>query len=146
MNSHFLARLPVRLECRGRLVHVISRDRCHHCDVEFSSRLQPLLLVVRVPGLARAQFVQQQVGGVSIDARGVVNNVRIDELNELKRERQRAMQAVPGELKGAAMRKVSLRQLEAAIAEHRKGGTPLSDDMRYLAGLQRIQYVFVYPE
>jgi uncharacterized protein DUF1598 len=36
--------------------------------------------------------------------------------------------------------------LEAAIAEHRKNGTPISDDMRYLAGLQRIQYVFVYPE
>ena len=44
------------------------------------------------------------------------------------------------------MRKVSLRQLEAAIAEHRKNGTPISDDMRYLAGMQRIQYVFVYPE
>ena len=104
------------------------------------------MLVALAPGLATAQFIQQQVGGVSIDARGVVNNVRIDELNELKRERQRAMRAVPGELKGAAMRKVSLRQLEGAIAEHRKGGTPLSDDMRYLAGLQRIQYIFVYPE
>ncbi len=119
-----------------------------HVSVAVAGRrfLVAAMLLALAPGLARAQFVQQQVGGVSIDARGVVNNVRIDELNELKRERQRAMRAVPGELKGAAMRKISLRQLEAAIAEHRKGGTPLSDDMRYLAGLQRIQYIFVYPE
>ena len=95
---------------------------------------------------ARGQFIQQQVGGVSIDARGVVSNVKVDELNELKRERQQALRPVPGDLKGIAMRKVSLRQLEAAIAEYRKNGTPISDEMRYLAGLQRIQYVFVYPE
>jgi hypothetical protein len=95
---------------------------------------------------ANAQFVQQQVGGISIDARGVVNNVRLDELNELRREREKAFHPVPGDLKQAALRKVSLRQLEAAITEHRKNGTPLSDDMRYLAGLQRVQYVFIYPE
>ncbi|HEY2892681.1 MAG TPA: DUF1598 domain-containing protein, partial [Pirellulales bacterium] len=90
--------------------------------------------------------MQQQVGGISIDARGVVNNVRLDELNELRREREKAFHPVPGDLKQAALRKVSLRQLEAAITEHRKNGTPLSDDMRYLAGLQRVQYVFIYPE
>ncbi|HEV3138250.1 MAG TPA: DUF1598 domain-containing protein [Pirellulales bacterium] len=95
---------------------------------------------------AVAQFIQQQVGGVSIDARGVVTNVRIDELNELKQVREQALKAVPGDLKGHALRKISLRQLEAAISENRKNGKPISDDMRYLAGMQRIQYVFVYPE
>ncbi|HEX3725776.1 MAG TPA: DUF1598 domain-containing protein [Pirellulales bacterium] len=95
---------------------------------------------------ACAQFVTQQVGGVSIDAQGVVTNVRLDELNQLKLARQQAFQPVNGDLKGAALRKVSLRQLEAAIAEHRKHGTPIPDEMRYLAGLQRIQYVFVYPQ
>jgi hypothetical protein len=95
---------------------------------------------------ARGQFIQQQVGGVSIDARGVVSNVRLDELNELRREREAALRPVPGDLKAAAMRKVSLRQLESAIAEHRQNGTPIGDEMRYLAGLQRIQYVFIYPE
>ncbi|MEX0978685.1 MAG: DUF1598 domain-containing protein, partial [Pirellulales bacterium] len=95
---------------------------------------------------AQAQFVNQQVGGVSIDANGVLTKIKLDELNELKRHRQAAFMAVPGELKDAGLRKVSLRQLEAAIAEHRKHGTPIGDDIRYLAGLQRIQYVFVYPE
>ena len=91
-------------------------------------------------------FVRQQVGGVSIDARGVVTNVRVDELNELKQVREQALKAVPGDLKRQALRKISLRGLEAAIAEYRKNGTPISDDMRYLAGIERIQYVFVYPE
>ena len=37
----------------------------------------------------------------------------------------------------------------AARGRHRRApqdGTPISDEMRYLAGLQRIQYVFVYPD
>src|SRR5262245_52889159 len=89
---------------------------------------------------AEAQVLNQQVGGVSIDARGVLTKVRVDELNQLKQFRQAAFQAVPGDLKDGALRKVSLRQLEAAIAEHKKNGTPLADDIRYLAGLQRIQY------
>ncbi len=95
---------------------------------------------------ARAQFLNRQVGGVSIDADGLLSKIRPDELNELKRAQQEAFMAVPGELQDSGLRKVSLRQLEAAIAEHRKGGTPLSDDIRYLAGLQRIRYVFVYPK
>ncbi len=95
---------------------------------------------------AAAQFINQQVGGVSIDARGIVTNVSVDELNSLKREREAAIKPVPGDLKAQALRKVSLRQLEAAIAEHRKNGTPITDEMRYLAGMQRVQYVFVYPE
>lgn len=95
---------------------------------------------------ANAQFLQQQVGGISIDARGVVSRVRVDELNDLKRMREAALRPVPGDLKAAALRKISLRQLEAAIAKNRADGVPLSDEMRYLAGMQRIQYVMVYPE
>ncbi len=95
---------------------------------------------------ARAQFVTQQVGGVSIDANGIVQKVRLDEVGELLKVRKAAFQPVPDDLSKSGLRKVSLRQLAAAIAEHHKNGTPLTDDMLYLAGLQRIQYVFVYPE
>lgn len=103
------------------------------------------LWLTHVPA-ARGQFVQQQVGGVAIDAEGIVSKVEIDQLNELRRVRAQAVQAVPSDMKVAALRKVSLRGLEAAIAEQRQKGTPISDEMRYLAGLQRIQYVFVYPD
>jgi hypothetical protein len=122
----------------------------HSCLAQLARRIA---LVALVPAFwlssqnsACGQFIQQQVGGVSINARGMLTNVRVDELNELRQERERALKPVPGDLKAQALRKVSLRQLEAAIAEHRKNGTPLSDDMRYLAGMQRVQYVFVYPE
>jgi hypothetical protein len=95
---------------------------------------------------AEAQFVNQQVGGVSIDANGLLTKIQVDQLNDLKRYRQDAFAAVPSALQDKGLRKISLRGLEGAIAEHRKSGTPLTDEIRYLGGLQRIQYVFVYPE
>jgi hypothetical protein len=72
--------------------------------------------------------------------------VRPDELNALRRVREQAFKPAPGDMQAKALRKVSLRKLEAAIAEHHKSGAPIPDEMRYLAGLQRIQYVLVYPE
>ena len=106
-----------------------------------------LTLVLLAPSQpARAQFVSQQVGGIAIDARGIVTKVSVGDAAELLRARKAAFQAVPDDMQGLALRKISLRRLEAAIAEHRENGTPLSDDIEYLAGLQRIQYVFVYPE
>ncbi|HUG66605.1 MAG TPA: DUF1598 domain-containing protein, partial [Pirellulaceae bacterium] len=44
------------------------------------------------------------------------------------------------------LRKVSLNRLEAAVAERISAGEKPTEDMLYLAGLQRIQYVFVYPK
>ena len=44
------------------------------------------------------------------------------------------------------MRKISLRRLEAAIDDCAKNNKPLPDAIKYLAGLQHIRYVFVYPE
>ena len=40
---------------------------------------------------------------------------------------------------------ISLRRLQEAIAERQRAHQPLSDDIRFLAGLQRVQYVFVDP-
>ncbi len=95
---------------------------------------------------AHAQIVRQAVGGVSIDAHGVASKLRTDELNALRAQRQQAMQPVADDLQAKALRKISLKRLEAAIADYRQKGTPLGDEMRYLAGMQRVQYVFVYPE
>jgi len=118
-----------------------------------ASLLRPMLLAAAVTVLAglltapaEAQFINQQVGGVSIDATGLLSKIQVDQLDDLKRFRQQAFAAVPGDLQDQGLRKISLRGLEAAIAELRKQGQPLTDDIRYLGGLQRIQYVFVYPE
>ncbi|HTU27470.1 MAG TPA: DUF1598 domain-containing protein [Pirellulales bacterium] len=99
---------------------------------------------------AQAQFggfgIRQQVGGVWVDADGMLRNRQVDETDQVRAAREAMLQPVPGDARELGLRKISLRRLEAAIAEHLKTGRPLDDEMTYLAGLQRIQYVFVYPE
>ncbi len=98
-------------------------------------------------GGGTAAFPVQQVGGVAIDAQGVLENVERDALGVLARLRAEALQKVPADLNVfSEMRKVSLRRLEAAIEQSMKSGKQLPDDIRFLAGLQQIRYVFVYPE
>ena len=84
---------------------------------------------------------------MSIDADGLVNNATIDNMNKLGDQRRQELEKIPGDLNGATeMRKISLRRLEAAIDECAKNNKPLPDAIKYLAGLQHIRYVFVYPE
>lgn len=109
-----------------------------------------LALLAARPGDAKAQVVggiQQAVGGVSIDAEGVLKNAEQDALDQLAQFRLKALAPAPGDLqRPAELRKISLRRLEQAIGDHLRNGKPLADEIRYLAGLQRIRYVFVYPE
>jgi hypothetical protein len=91
-------------------------------------------------------LLQQAVGGVSINSKGMMENADIDATHKLRQVREQAFQQVPGELQGRALRKVSLVRLERAIQEYIDKGKPLSDAMKYLAGLQQIDYVLVYPE
>ncbi len=111
-----------------------------------------LLVVMAVAMLQPAANAQsftneRAVGGISIDTDGVLNNATVDDLGMLSRFWKQHMGEVPAELAGTTpLRKVSLRGLEAAIQEHTAAGRALPDDIRYLAGLQQIRYVFVYPE
>jgi hypothetical protein len=90
---------------------------------------------------------RQAVGGVFVDGFGVLHDVERDEFDELRQARLQQMQQVPGDLVGPVeLRKVSLRQMQTAIIEAREAGKELPDEVRYLAGIQRIQYVFVYPD
>jgi len=88
-----------------------------------------------------------RVGGVSIDAEGVLAEPRV-EVAELRRAMLDALEKIPGDLGEATeMRKISLKGLEVALEEFvRSGKKHLPDEINYLAGLQRIQYIFVYPE
>jgi len=99
------------------------------------------------PQLGHSQIVQQAVGGVSIDADGVVNAPTVEDQEHLAAMRESALDAVPEDLEAfTELRAVSLRQIENQVAEHLENGTPLPEAVKYLAGLQRVQYVFVYPE
>jgi len=48
--------------------------------------------------------------------------------------------------KPSKLRKISLNRLEAALAERLKQNGRPTSEMQYLAGLQRLQYVFYYPQ
>ena len=97
---------------------------------------------------ATAQLFQQPaVGGVMIDANGVLVNAEVDKVNLLRDLRAKALKEIPADLsRPSKLRKISLRELAAALAEHQQTGGPLPDDIKYLAGMQRVQYVFVYPD
>jgi len=89
----------------------------------------------------------RSVGGIAIDAGGVLHNATVDQLGELGRLRSQALQEIGdgvGQL--AELRMISLRRLEAAIEKCVNRGGDLPDEIMLLAGLQRVQYVFVYPE
>ncbi len=84
--------------------------------------------------------------GIAIDAQGVLRvKAGVDRGGQLTRERIAAAKANLGPKLASysKLRKVSLNRLEQAILDHQ--GT-LTDEMRYLAGLQRVRYVFYYPE
>ncbi|MBN1591118.1 MAG: DUF1598 domain-containing protein [Pirellulales bacterium] len=87
-----------------------------------------------------------QLAGVFVDADGVLRKrVIADPGGLLMRERILAARAAldPNVAASSKLRKISLNRLEAALQHNQ--GVP-TDTMRYLAGLQRVQYVFYYPE
>lgn len=93
--------------------------------------------------------VQLPTFGVSIDANGVLQTQTFeDPTGQLRAQRLQAAKAgLPGELAAfSKLRKVSLPRLERAIREQVTAGKSPDDTIRNLAGLQRLQYVFCYPD
>jgi hypothetical protein len=89
-----------------------------------------------------------QVGGVSINTEGVVGQVDIQARKDLRDLRLKEFQPVPSGLnQPVELRKISLRAIEQAVTESGKNlASELPDEIRFLAGIQRIQFVFIYPE
>ncbi|QDS99398.1 DUF1598 domain-containing protein [Adhaeretor mobilis] len=101
---------------------------CHPCSAQFG-------------------FQQRSVGGVAIDVDGVLSAPTVQDEQDLSAIRKQARVAVPAELEQfTELRAVSLRQLEAEIAKAQADKTPLAESVLFLAGLQRVEYVIVYPE
>ncbi|HTQ38722.1 MAG TPA: DUF1598 domain-containing protein [Pirellulales bacterium] len=87
------------------------------------------------------------VGGVSVNVDGVLKQQDATQREQVLDARRKALQQVPGDLnQPTKLRMISLRKLDEAIQHCAQTGQPLPDDIRYLAGLQRVQYVFVFPE
>lgn len=87
------------------------------------------------------------VGGVAIDADGVIERAEQGDIVALRAAQRVAMDGVAEDIaKPSKLRKVSLRRLDALLAQHASQNKPLTTEMLYLAGLQRVEYVFAYPE
>ncbi len=88
-------------------------------------------------------------GGVIVDAEGVVRMQQSpDPTGRLAQQRLQAAKAKldPKIAAKSVLRKVSLNRLEAQIAELAADNRRPSNDMKHLAGLTRVQYIFYYPE
>lgn len=115
-------------------------------------RAWPLLAlgfaVLVLPSAARAQLISPNAG-VVISPEGVLRKqVYVDETGQLQRERiahAKATQSAEVTRK-SPLRKVSLNRLEKAIQAQLAQDRQPTDEMKYLAGLTGIQFVFYYPE
>ncbi|MEM7474178.1 MAG: DUF1598 domain-containing protein [Planctomycetota bacterium] len=87
------------------------------------------------------------VGGVSIDANGTLRSATMQEKGGLLKDMRNSVGQPSADMaKQANLRMISLGGIQAEVAKAIAEGTTLSEEVRYLAGLQRIEYVFVYPE
>jgi hypothetical protein len=88
--------------------------------------------------------------GIVVDAQGVVRPLMQQDKSgrlDQKRRHELAGKSLPGDLNEySPLRKVSLVELEAACEIYARDKQHVSSDIQFLAGLQRIDYVFVYPE
>ncbi len=100
-------------------------------------------------GLTTTTVTTQQIAGVAVDADGVLRMHKFaDPGGRLsKRAIAGARATLDAEVSRASeFRKISLNRLEAAINARFAEGEAPDDEMRYLAGLTRVQYVFFFPE
>jgi hypothetical protein len=87
------------------------------------------------------------VGGVAIDADGVVGRAEEGDIVALRAARRDAMLGVTGDVtKKSSLRKISLRRLDALLARFASEDKVLPAEILDLAGLQRVEYVFAYPD
>ncbi len=88
------------------------------------------------------------VGGVSIDVEGVVGPPASGVHRRLLAALRKEIKEAPEELTAPVeLRMISLKALHAACQDAVQNNFGrLPEEIRFLAGIQRIQYVFVYPE
>ena len=120
--------------------------RCRIPAFLSASLLGTLGIVLVSTQAAWAQLGSGTNAGVVVNADGVLQKQIVsDPGGRLMRERIAAAKSElnPDVTKYSKLRKISLNRLEAAIAD---GNGVLTDEMRKLAGLLRVKYVFFYPE
>lgn len=93
--------------------------------------------------------IREFEGGVRVDATGKIHSLlKTDNSGKLARIRRNHLAAsVDADVRNKSLlRKVSLTRLERVVQLRLAAGLPLDEEMHVLAGLNKIQYVLVYPE
>ena len=87
------------------------------------------------------------VGGVSVDAQGVLARSDTDAAGRLRDARLKALAPLHSELNASSSRrKISLRGLQEAIEQCRQSGRAVDEELQNLAGLTRVEFVFLDAE
>ena len=87
------------------------------------------------------------VGGVKIDAQGVLSSEKALLDSETRARILKGLEKSDSQIKSPTeLRMISLKGLEAALASALESGGEVSSEARYMAGLQRIEYLIVKPE
>jgi hypothetical protein len=132
----FLVRFVVVSTC------VLGTHAVAHAQSTISSVTQRPFVVGLIPVVRNGT-----VGGVAIDANGAIQQAEDRDVLALRDVRRAAISGLAGDItKPSKLRKISLRRLDALLAKHANQNKPLSPDLLYLAGLERVTYVFAYPE
>jgi hypothetical protein len=101
-------------------------------------------------GVGGQGSVQPFPTGVKIDPQGVLQPLlKEDRKNQLAMLRAASVRPATDNKNvrcASALRKISITRLEKQLQVLRAAGQPTPEEMELMAGLQRIQYVFVYPD
>ncbi len=91
-------------------------------------------------------LIGNPIAGIDVDATGVLRVKQFDA--RLAQQRLAAAKAENDRnvMRASKLRKVSLNRLEEAIKQQKEAGVELSDELRAVAGLTAVEYVFFYPE
>ena len=88
----------------------------------------------------------RNAAGVVVDANGVLRVMVQPDAGMSQVRLQAAVSALPADLRSSApLRKVALSRLEATLAAALADGRGVPEELEKLAGLTRVEYVFVYP-
>lgn len=135
-STRFVLRTVVAATC------VLSIHAVLHGQSRFSVGSQRPFVISVVPVVANGA-----VGGVAIDASGVVEQAEQADIVALRDIRRAALEGVAEDVsRPAKLRKISLGRLDALLQQHAELNQPLAPDVLNLAGLQRVEYVFSYPD
>ncbi|MEO1991343.1 MAG: DUF1598 domain-containing protein, partial [Pirellulales bacterium] len=85
------------------------------------------------------------VGGIAIDAHGVLRTLMVPDPLLAGRRRQAVRSTHPDLRSPVKLRYIALSRLENELVETLSAGQNISDEMLNLVGMTRLQYVFVYP-